>query len=59
MDGNQSSHTLKTTMRAVPVKKVGTENPTMVMKVPAWSKTEYCRQAEKTPTGTAMRMATM
>ena len=26
-----------------PEKNGGTEKPTMVMKVPAWSNTEYCR----------------
>ena len=31
------------TMKSTPVKKVGTEKPSMAMKVPTWSNQEYCR----------------
>ena len=35
--------TLNTTISTRPVKKVGTENPTIETKVPTWSNQEYCR----------------
>ena len=43
MDGSHWSITLKMMIASSPVKKVGTENPTMDTKVPTWSNHEYCR----------------
>ena len=41
-DGNHLRLTLKMMMNIRPVKKVGTEKPTIIRKVPTWSKMEYC-----------------
>ena len=48
----------KITINSNPVKKVGTENPTIDTNVPIWSNQEYCLYAEMTPIGTAIKAPT-
>ncbi len=57
MKGSQSSQMLKTRMKSSPVKNVGSENPMKASVVAAWSKSEYGRSADSTPTGRATARA--
>ena len=48
---------LNTRMNRIPVKKVGSEKPMKASVLAIWSKTEYGRVAENTPTGSAINSA--